>query len=148
FSPHSAANTVLKEVAKDIKEHATSSVLYSLAFLYQTPGVIRDAIKAVTLDPEIFVYGVSDKKVGGLDILMPTGRRGPGGPPARGGAPLPPPFSAEPTSFEPAPPGQQLGNRMHHKFVVIDVDKPTARVYMGSYNFSITADGKNGDNLL
>ena len=37
---------------------------------------------------------------------------------------------------------------MHHKFVVIDFDKPTARVYLGSYNFSIPADTKNGENLL
>ena len=40
------------------------------------------------------------------------------------------------------------GNRMHHKFVVIDFDKPTARVYLGSYNFSNPADTKNGENLL
>ena len=37
---------------------------------------------------------------------------------------------------------------MHHKFVVIDFDKPTARVYMGSYNFSTPADIENGENLL
>ena len=37
---------------------------------------------------------------------------------------------------------------MHHKFVVIDFDKPTARVYLGSYNFSIPADKRNGENLL
>ena len=37
---------------------------------------------------------------------------------------------------------------MHHKFVVIDFDKPTARVYLGSYNFSSAADTKNGENLL
>ena len=37
---------------------------------------------------------------------------------------------------------------MHHKFTVIDFDKPTARVYMGSYNFSSPADVKNGENLL
>jgi hypothetical protein len=36
------------------------------------------------------------------------------------------------------------GNRMHHKFVVIDFDKPTAHVYLGSYSFSATADKKNG----
>src|SRR5207245_4152540 len=40
------------------------------------------------------------------------------------------------------------GVRMHLKFVVIDFDKPTARVYMGSYNFSLAADTKNGENLL
>jgi phosphatidylserine/phosphatidylglycerophosphate/cardiolipin synthase-like enzyme len=37
---------------------------------------------------------------------------------------------------------------MHHKFVVIDFDKPTARVYLGSYNFSTSADEDNGENLL
>jgi phosphatidylserine/phosphatidylglycerophosphate/cardiolipin synthase-like enzyme len=37
---------------------------------------------------------------------------------------------------------------MHHKFVVIDFDKPTARVYLGSYNFSIPADKRNGENLI
>jgi phosphatidylserine/phosphatidylglycerophosphate/cardiolipin synthase-like enzyme len=37
---------------------------------------------------------------------------------------------------------------MHHKFIVIDFDKPTARVYLGSYNFSTAADTKNGENLL
>ncbi len=41
-----------------------------------------------------------------------------------------------------------VGNRMHHKFVVIDFDKPSARVYLGSYNFSSPADIKNGENLL
>jgi phosphatidylserine/phosphatidylglycerophosphate/cardiolipin synthase-like enzyme len=37
---------------------------------------------------------------------------------------------------------------LHHKFVVIDFNKPTARVYMGSFNFSGAADTSNGENLL
>jgi phosphatidylserine/phosphatidylglycerophosphate/cardiolipin synthase-like enzyme len=37
---------------------------------------------------------------------------------------------------------------MHHKFVVIDFGLPSARVYFGSYNFSGTADTKNGENLF
>jgi phosphatidylserine/phosphatidylglycerophosphate/cardiolipin synthase-like enzyme len=37
---------------------------------------------------------------------------------------------------------------MHHKFLVLDSDKPTARIYLGSYNFSDPADTKNGENLL
>ena len=40
------------------------------------------------------------------------------------------------------------GIRMHHKFVVIDFDQPTGRVYLGSYNFSNPADTQNGENLL
>jgi hypothetical protein len=31
---------------------------------------------------------------------------------------------------------------------VIDFDKPSARVYLGSYNFSSPADIENGENLL
>jgi phosphatidylserine/phosphatidylglycerophosphate/cardiolipin synthase-like enzyme len=37
---------------------------------------------------------------------------------------------------------------MHHKFAVIDFNKPSARVYLGSYNFSASADTQNGENLL
>jgi phosphatidylserine/phosphatidylglycerophosphate/cardiolipin synthase-like enzyme len=37
---------------------------------------------------------------------------------------------------------------MHHKFVVSDFGNPTARVYLGSYNFSIPTDERNGENLL
>jgi phosphatidylserine/phosphatidylglycerophosphate/cardiolipin synthase-like enzyme len=53
---------------------------------------------------------------------------------------VPAPFNKEPVGGG--------GNRMHHKFVVIDFDQPTARVYLGSYNFSVPADRKNGENLL
>lgn len=37
---------------------------------------------------------------------------------------------------------------MHHKFVVIDFNKPSARVYFGSYNFSRSVDRENAENLL
>ena len=37
---------------------------------------------------------------------------------------------------------------MARECIVIDFDKPTARVYLGSYNFSSPADVKNGENLL
>ena len=40
------------------------------------------------------------------------------------------------------------GRSEHHKLIVIDFDKPSARVYLGSYNFSSPADIKNGENLL
>ena len=43
FSPHAPANALLSAVAADLGS-ATSSLFYSLAFLYQTEGPIRDAI--------------------------------------------------------------------------------------------------------
>ena len=57
---------------------------------------------------------------------------------------VPEPFKSEPTGLA----SNGVGTRMHHKFVVLDFDLPTARVYAGSYNFSNPADLKNGENLL
>lgn len=138
FSPHSSSNALLDAIGKDVGK-ATSCVFYSLAFLSQTKGAIRKAITSVTKDKRIFVYGISDKKTGGFDLLKPDGNVAPVNPTALAKN-VPLPFKAEPTGGS--------GNRMHHKFVVIDFDKPTARVYLGSYNFSPTADTKNGENLL
>jgi phosphatidylserine/phosphatidylglycerophosphate/cardiolipin synthase-like enzyme len=139
FSPHGKQTALLAKIADDIGEKTKSSVLYSLAFLYQTEGPVREAIKKVTEDDEIFVYGISDRKVGGIDVQKPDGNVVPVKPAALG-KDAPEPFKSEPTGGS--------GNRMHHKFVVIDFDKPTARVYLGSYNFSSAADVKNGENLL
>jgi hypothetical protein len=138
FSPHSLANSVLQPIADDIAS-TTSSLLYSLAFLYETPGPIKTAITSVTDSKDRFVYGISDRKVGGLDVTVPDGNTGVVYPEALS-ANVPPPFSEEPTAG--------AGARMHHKFVVVDFDKPTARVYVGSFNFSGAADRNNGENLL
>ena len=62
FSPHASENALLAEIADDIGDHTTSSLFYSLAFLYQTPGPIRDAIKKVT------------KTKGSSSTASPTGR--------------------------------------------------------------------------
>ena len=138
FSPHNASNAVLKGIADDIST-TTSSLMYSLAFLYQTPGVIRTAIESVASDNSLFVYGISDKTVGGLNVQKPDGNL-PVAFPARLLTNVPEPFKAEASGGP--------GVNMHHKFVVIDFDKPNARVYMGSYNFSAAADLHNGENLL
>lgn len=138
FSPHNNADAKLGEIATDLKS-TTSSLLYSLAFLYESPGVVLDAIKAVTASKDIFVYGISDKHVGGLDVQDPSGNVAPVFA-AELSANVPEPFKSEPTGGG--------GTRMHHKFTVIDFDKPTARVYLGSYNFSTPADLKNGENLV
>lgn len=44
FSPHSSNAGTLDGIASDIKA-TESSLFYSLAFLYETPGVIREAIE-------------------------------------------------------------------------------------------------------
>jgi len=137
FSPHNKDNALLQKIADDIQT-TTSSLFYSLAFLAQTGGPIRDAIKVVSNKKDILVYGIADKPAGGIVLQKPDGNLAPVSPAALTKN-LPQPFKAEPTGG--------AGVRMHHKFVVIDFDKPTARVYMGSYNFSKPADLENGENL-
>ncbi|CAN7208700.1 phospholipase D-like domain-containing protein [Mesorhizobium sp. LjRoot246] len=139
FSPHAAANAQLDKIADDI-DATKSSLLFSLAFLWQTPGAIRDAVARVRDNDARFVYGISDKKVGGLDVQKPDGNPPAVFPTALLKGKTPAPFKAEPVGGS--------GNRMHHKFVVIDFDKPSARVYLGSYNFSKAADVTNGENLI
>jgi phosphatidylserine/phosphatidylglycerophosphate/cardiolipin synthase-like enzyme len=138
FSPHASHNAQLAGIATDI-DTTESSLLYSLAFLSQTPGRVRDAIQRATAEGAIFVYGVSDKGDGGIEVHKPDGNVLPASPAALTEH-VPEPFKSEPKGGS--------GARMHHKFVVIDFDKPTARVHFGSYNFSIAADTKNGENLL
>jgi phosphatidylserine/phosphatidylglycerophosphate/cardiolipin synthase-like enzyme len=139
FSPHSKSNTLLQTIADDIADNTQSSLLYSLAFLYQTKGAIRNAIAKVTADDKKFVYGISDRKVDGLDVQKPDGNHAPVYPASLSKG-VPEPFKPEPTGGG--------GIRMHHKFVVIDFNTPDARVYLGSYNFSGAADTQNGENLL
>jgi len=139
FSPHGPSNALLDSIASDISDQTSSCLFFSLAFLYETPGAILNAIKKVLANDKIFACGISDKRVGGLDVTTPDGNSTPVYAAAlRKNAPEP--FRSEPTGGG--------GTRMHHKFVVIDFDKPTARVYTGSYNFSAPADTKNGENLL
>lgn len=142
FSPHAAANARLESVAADIRS-ATSSVFYSLAFLGQTTGAVRDAVTAVTANPNVFVYGMADRRIGGLNLQVPGGNVAPVRPEALT-ANVPEPFHSEPTGLN----DKGSGTRMHHKFVVLDFNLATARVYTGSYNFSKPADTKNGENLV
>lgn len=144
FSPRSKKNAVLKKIADDIAS-TTSSLFFSLAFLYQTPGAIQDAVKKIKKDNKIFSYGISDHMVKGLEETAGVDLQQPDGTvtviaPAALTKNVPQPFKSEPTGGG--------GTRMHHKFIVIDFDTDDARVYMGSYNFSVAADTSNGENLL
>jgi len=138
FSPRSAKNVVLKSIGDDVAK-TVSSLFFSLAFLYQTPGPIQSAVKKLHQDDKKFSYDVSDHEVKSLDVAKPSGMDVLVSPQELSKN-LPQPFKAEPTGGG--------GVRMHHKFIVIDFDKPTARVYMGSFNFSSVADTSNGENLL
>lgn len=136
FSPHNETEATLDDIAHDI-DSAQSSVLFSLAFLSQTPGAASEAVLRAVQGP-LFTYGISDKRTG-VELHKPDGNPAPVYFSRLTGK-LPPPFKVEPSTGG--------GTNMHHKFVVIDFDKPSARVWCGSYNFSYSADCTNGENLL
>jgi phosphatidylserine/phosphatidylglycerophosphate/cardiolipin synthase-like enzyme len=138
FSPHSQNNAQLKTIGEDVGT-AKSNLFYSLAFLAQTGGEIRDAIEKAILSDTVFVYGMSDRELGGIELLKPDGNSKPVYPSAL--------TKNAPSPFKEEPKGGG-GTRMHHKFIVVDFDQPNARVYLGSYNFSKAADTSNGENLF
>jgi len=139
FSPHDKKSAVLGKVAEWVQENTASSVLFSLAFLYQTPGAMLDAFKKLASKDDIFVYGMSDKLVKGLDLVTASGHMELTEP-ANLARNVPQPFKDEVSAAN--------GVRLHHKFIVTDFNTPTARVFMGSYNFSTSADVQNGENLV
>jgi hypothetical protein len=141
FSPHTAATARLKAVAKDVRA-ANSSVFYSLAFLWQTPGDIRNALQYQTARDAVFVAGISEKATA-IEVAAGSTNEAP--------VSVQPLDDTVPFPFRPEPSGlvdNSAGTRMHHKFIVLDFNTPDARVYTGSYNMSLAADTKNGENLL
>src|SRR5262249_13741742 len=96
FSPHVSKKALVETIAGGIGQKKASSLFFSLAFLYQTPGAMLDAINKVTNDDKIFVYGISDKKVGGIQVLKPDGNLAPVNPAALEEN-VPEPFKSEPT---------------------------------------------------
>lgn len=137
MSPRSAPHKLLPAIGADIRT-AHSSLFYSLAFLNQTGGDVTEAVTTINGGSAVFSFGISDKKTGIL-VNDPSGNFTPVYSSALSGK-LPPPFRIESAGGS--------GVKMHHKFVVIDFDKPSARVYTGSFNFSKPADTDNGENLM
>jgi phosphatidylserine/phosphatidylglycerophosphate/cardiolipin synthase-like enzyme len=137
FSPHASSDVSLQRVGTAITD-ATSSVLYSVAFLNQIgTGPVREALDKL-MNRAVFSYGVVDKD-NGLQITKPGGDVG-----LVDFAYLrdhaPEPFKTEWSGGS--------GIHIHHKFVVTDFDQPTATVFTGSSNLSPSGETNNGDHLL
>lgn len=137
FSPHRETGLSLNPIAAAV-DQATSSVLYSVAFLGQmTKGPTVEAFKRVMTRP-VFSYGTVDS-ARALELRKPDGSIG-----LVDFAYLarnsPEPFKSEWSG------GQ--GRNIHHKFVVTDFSLPTAKVFTGSSNFSPSGEASNGDHLI
>ena len=129
FSPHADAELSLSPVGAAI-DQASSSVFFSIAFLNQTTsGPVREAIDRLE-DKTVFSYGISDKRGGSLGIVDFEFLS----------KHTPPPFKTEWDGGN--------GIHEHHKFVVTDFNLPSAKVFTGSSNLSVSGEQKNGDNLV
>jgi len=139
FSPHSESSLSLDPVARAIEE-AESSVLYSMVFLSQLTGTVRDALDEL-MERSLFSYGVA-QRVGGLTVNKPDGSRGLL-PFAYLAGKAPEPFRTEWS-------GQTTGhsNMVHHKFLVTDFNGARPTVYTGSSNMAAGGEKANGDNLI
>ncbi|HVG18231.1 MAG TPA: phospholipase D-like domain-containing protein [Blastocatellia bacterium] len=137
FSPHTSSDLSLNPVRGAI-DQATSSVLYSIAFLNQVKsGPTKEALDRLMKRP-IFSYGIVDSK-GNLEVRKPDGSIG-----LVDFAFLaknaPEPFKSEW--------GAGRGINVHHKFVVTDFSLPTAKLFTGSSNLAPSGEKGNGDHLI
>lgn len=137
FSPHGSVDLSLNPISGAV-DQATSSVLYSVAFLSQIKsGATRQAFNRLIARP-VFSYGIVDSR-GGLEVRKPDGSVGLVDF-AYLSAKAPEPFRSEWSGGK--------GINIHHKFVVTDFNLPTAKVFTGSSNFSPSGEKGNGDHLV
>ncbi|MBB3606635.1 hypothetical protein FHT40_006326 [Mycolicibacterium sp. BK556] len=137
FSPHRETELSLNPIRAAI-DQASSSVLYSVAFLSQmTKGPTVEAFRRLINRP-VFSYGTVDTR-GKLQLVKPDGSIGVVDF-AYLAAHAPEPFKTEWSGGK--------GRNIHHKFVVTDFNLPTAKVFTGSSNFSPSGEAGNGDQLI
>lgn len=138
FSPHPKNSDLSLSPVVGAIEQATSSVLYSIAFLSQdTRGPVRKSLDRLQAKP-LFSYGIVNRK-GGLAVMKPDG--------SQGVVDFEYLSSHAPTPFKEEWSGGQ-GITIHHKYVVTDFNLPTARVFAGSSNLSMSGEEGNGDHLI
>ncbi|HVR69065.1 MAG TPA: phospholipase D-like domain-containing protein [Verrucomicrobiae bacterium] len=139
FSPHADSALSLDPIATAIEE-ADSSVLYSIVFLNQITGKVRDALDEL-MDRSLFSYGVA-QRTSGLSVRKPDGSIGL----------LPFAYLAEnvPEPFKSEWSGNTTGhsNMVHHKFLVTDFNGARPTVFTGSSNMANGGEKDNGDHLI
>jgi|CXWL01.1.fsa_nt_gi hypothetical protein len=139
FSPRGEAGVSLDPIALAI-ENAQSSVLYSIVFLNQLTGTVREALDELALR-SLFSYGVA-QRTGGLTVTKPDGSRGLL-PFAFLGEKAPEPFKSEWSGNT-----TERSNMVHHKFLVTDFNGAKPMVFTGSSNMAKGGEEANGDHII
>lgn len=142
-SPHTAqyAEQLLNAVTANVKDNKTNSVLFSVMEMGEkSTGSLIPALRGLHKDDSVYTYGITDNSSGEISLYKPGRKNGLLINAKNASRELPPPFKKE----------HSLGSAhaIHHKFVVTNFNKPTARVYCGSSNLALGGETHNGDNLL
>jgi hypothetical protein len=142
FSPHNDtyAEDLLDSITAHIQDPATKSVLFAVMEMGDTStGTLIRALRDLHRDDSIFTYGVTDNSSGDISLYKPGRKNGLLIDAKKAKRELPPPFKQEATL---------PGHAIHHKFVITNFNKASARVYCGSSNLALGGEKANGDNLI
>ncbi len=142
-SPHTPeyASQLIDAITAHVKDKKTNSVLFSVMEMGEkSTGSLIPALRGLHKDDSIFTYGITDNSGGEISLYKPGRKNGLLIDAKKASRELPPPFKKE---FS-----LGLAHAIHHKFVVTNFNKSTARVYCGSSNLALGGEKDNGDNLL
>jgi len=142
FSPHDSvyAGKLLDGITAHIQGPSIKSVLFAVMEMGTTSsGSLIRALREIHRNDSIYSYGVTDNSSGDISLYKPGRKIGLLIDAKSATRELPPPFHDE----APLP-----GHAIHHKFVITNFNKPSARVYCGSSNLALGGETQNGDNLI
>ena len=142
FSPHDDARAaaILDQITAQIQKPSTKSVLFAVMEMGNTStGTLIRALRDLHKNDSIYTYGVTDNSSGDISLYKPGRKNGLLIDATQAKRELPPPFKTE---------ASLPGHAIHHKFVITNFNRSTARVWCGSSNLALGGEEDNGDNLL
>ena len=142
FSPHNDAYAagVLDAITAEVQRSTTKSVLFAVMEMGDaSTGTLIRALRDLHKNDAIYTYGVTDNSSGDISLYKPGKKNGLLIDAKSAKRELPPPFRDE---------ASLPGHAIHHKFVITNFNKPTARVYCGSSNLALGGECSNSDNLI
>ena len=142
FSPHDDARApeILDQITAQIQKPSTRSVLFAVMEMGDTSsGTLIRALRDLHKNDSIYTYGVTDNSSGDISLYKPGRKNGLLIDATRAKRELPPPFKTE---------ASLPGHAIHHKFVITNFNRPTARLWCGSSNLALGGEKDNGDNLI
>jgi hypothetical protein len=142
FAPHNPpfAENLLDAITAHIRKPSIRSVLFAVMEMgTNSTGSLIRTLRELHKNDAIFTYGVTDNSSGDISLYKPGRKNGLLIDAKKAKRELPLPFKTE---------ANLPGHAIHHKFVITNFNRATARVYCGSSNLALGGEKQNGDNLI